>query len=816
MAFVEQYVELIQKWRHIIICLWVVIVLAGVYPALNFIGITTQKFSAPAGTQASDAMASLKRHFPETADSTPFVAYVEANEGTSSVVSEQVANFTLSLCARLTSYVYKETRPVGGCLSYYTVPFEPIRSSFLSASNRSTIINVILNANYLSDASGDFTNFMGDALSENTWILGNGYAATLSGMPYFLRATMESTSHDLGMMDAIVLPLSMLVLAYFVGSIRLIVIPILSIGMTAATSFAVMFFVGQVISVNSAAPALMMSVMIAMSIDYALFLLTRYREELLLHNAGVAGVTKVIATAGHTIAVSGTTLGACFLSLTFFKQDMLVSLGIANACVIFVTLLVNLTLVPAILLTFSAFFERSVNRGEETPIDYEATRYYRFGEVITAWPRNIFVVLFAVGIAVPFAMQGVSLHKTDAYLDYLPRGQPVTTSYSSMLQEFGGGYLCPYKLQIVPRDPTTNVLSRDFFSKSSSMLIAVLSDPSLPSTRPNVSQGVMIVSGVAVDFDVFQQCVLNPVSSPQCGALLFLRNGTVNAAASTVWVSLLLTIDALGDDGDKWYRNALTLLKGYEDVYQWDMYLSGTGATSMDAIDNVYESFPDMIAMSSGIVFVFLALCFRSIVIPLRAVLTISMTLMWVFGFAAMTYQKGALNWLHIASLSKTGAISWSVPVLSYAIVIGIGLDYDIFLLSRMMEYVHPTRDARESIVLGLSSTGTIITAAGAIMAIAFSGLLLSSTNVINQMGFMMVFSVIFDTFVIRTCVVPALMSILGDWNWWPSRHFQKGIDIQFERLSAVYQPEAGSMSTRGGHEVNYGSMSTHGGHEVN
>lgn len=177
-----------------------------------------------------------------------------------------------------------------------------------------------------------------------------------------------------------------------------------------------------------------------------------------------------------------------------------------------------------------------------------------------------------------------------------------------------------------------------------------------------------------------------------------------------------------------------------------------------------------MLSITCGLVLIFVAIAFRSIIVPLRSILTITLTICFVYGFATLTYQDGALNWIGLAGIQGIGALAWIVPIISYSLIVGIGLDYDIFLLIRVKEYRTMGYSSSDSVVLGLYKTGHIITAAGIIMSIAFSGLLFSNMPALNQLAFYLVCAVLFDTFIVRSILVPALMSLLKDWNWFPSK----------------------------------------------
>lgn len=174
--------------------------------------------------------------------------------------------------------------------------------------------------------------------------------------------------------------------------------------------------------------------------------------------------------------------------------------------------------------------------------------------------------------------------------------------------------------------------------------------------------------------------------------------------------------------------------------------------------------------MTTAVVFVVVGLAFRSLLIPLRAVFSIGLTLGGVYGIAAGVYQYGIFDWLGWQALGSMRALFWIPPVLSFSILVGLGLDYDIFLLTRIVEFRQQRMADRASILMGLTRTGRIITAAGGIMAVAFFGLLFSRVPLLNQISFFLVVAVLLDTLLVRTVVVPCIMVLLRGANWFPRK----------------------------------------------
>ena len=227
---------------------------------------------------------------------------------------------------------------------------------------------------------------------------------------------------------------------------------------------------------------------------------------------------------------------------------------------------------------------------------------------------------------------------------------------------------------------------------------------------------------------------------------------------------------SLSLEGGKWLERAREQLSDTSERTGYEFYLTGGDAVGYDAVSEVFGLFPKAISVTLGFVFVFVGIAFRSVFVPLRSVVSIATTLCIVYGMAVLTYEYGAFSWTGLPGLSKMGALGWLAPAMMFSVIVGFGLDYDIFLLTAILEAREQGFGEKASILSGLARTGSIITAAGIIMAIAFMGLLFSSIPALNQLSFFLVVSVLVDTFVVRTFLVPALMRILGSLNWWPRK----------------------------------------------
>jgi len=801
-------------------------------------------------------------------------------------------------------------------VSSYWVYEEYFNASQLAASFVEGT-DALVSVTYDNTANEDKINGLVDFVDKTTKDLlsSHGLSGVVSygvtGIAPFATAILDGVADDLHFMDEAVLPLAMLILSAVIGSATLMIIPICNILITILAEFLVMYPVALSMDVVSFTPSLMMSITIAMSIDYSLFLLSRFMEEIGNGRSVEEAIPFMVDGAGHTILVSGGTLICCFLGMLLFPMAMLQSVGIGASVTLFFALSVNLTLTPALLFTVgerlikgqerlercwrrltcrakthsessleaaaaagplsSPLMDSDAFEDEETetsPASGSNNRHLQLSKasadfsfsddghgdlksgadefsrdlamsksvwyklawfLLNPWRGGICVLAATCALAAPVCMHALSVDMSISFDMSVPSGSKTYETFKDIEKGFGAGAVFPYSLLFVPKNSSTmdpcqgavfdpgtpslcslsklsGELSDDTKCRNGFMCPLVFDslNSALQTLETNGEQdseiaqfaGITALDGSPVMYADYVAALEREkgirgqklTSFDRSILLLYesfceVTNHTavmsasspsppsVNLCAAT-YFTVMLSKDPFSTEGVDWLKEARKTLDDLsgEDGALFDFYLGYGAGTTYDVTTAVYDSFPLIIGVTLATVFVLMGVAFRSLVAPVRSVLTLALTLAFVYGLLVLVYQKGAFGFLGLRCFENSHAVSWLPPVMSFSIIVGLGLDYDVFLISRVHEFRLEGNTDHAAAVKGICATGYIITAAGLIMAVAFGGLLTSDELLLNQTAFLLVFAVLLDTFVVRTLCVPALLGITDTLSWWPSK----------------------------------------------
>ena len=395
--------------------------------------------------------------------------------------------------------------------------------------------------------------------------------------------------------------------------------------------------------------------------------------------------------------------------------------------------------------------------------------------------------LVVMGVTAPFVYRFTQMAPTsDDALIYLRESQSLE-GLNYMKESFPLGSLDPY-LIIMKTGVTYGTLSSEYFAIEEGLIRDIFSSQYPTFIDTTSVRALSYYNGEYVDLATAMQ-YLNSTSTlgkSTVGSSYRLEVGSLmNSIYSTSMIYIETVINPNSNAAVPFINSLRSLIDSLTASTSFTngsfgAYLFGGYTTTYDVQQALFELVPAMIGATVAVVLFIVGASFGSVFVALRLAATVVISLAWTYGLMVMVYQPGpdqaAFAVLTPSVMESTG-IYWIIPVMSFSILVGLALDYDIFLMSRVVEFRREGWSDQASISLAIEKTGTIITAAGVIMSISFAGLLLPKSTVLNQYGFALFIGVAFDTFVVRTVVVPVIFSVMNvnwlfphakDVNWWP------------------------------------------------
>jgi putative drug exporter of the RND superfamily len=534
------------------------------------------------------------------------------------------------------------------------------------------------------------------------------------------------------------------IVAFFVllvsfGSVLIAGMPLVTALIGVALGLSAIYALTSVIELNSTAPTLATMLGLAVGIDYALFIVSRHRQQLADGLEPEESVARATATAGSAVVFAGTTVLIALVGLLVVGIPFLSVMGLAAAGTVAIAVLIALTLLPA-LLGFAG--RRAAPRPRRRAARVSAG--LRWGSFVTRRPLvAIGAVIVIVGAAATPALdlrQGLPDDGTKA------KDTTERKSYDLLKAAFGPGFA----------GPLTTVI--DFGNRTDSAQIAKDATKELKKFP-----GVAAVSQPAFN------------ESGQVAIIIVTPSGSPSSKATKDLVSSM--------------RDEAADIRGRSGI---NAMVTGTTAINIDTSDKLTAALPVFLVLVVGLALLLLMLVFRSIPVPLKAAAGFLLTIGASLGAVVWIFQQGHLA--DVLGVTTTAPIVSFLPVLMVAILFGLAMDYEVFLVSRMREsYVHSGK-ARAATVDGFQASARVVTAAALIMIAVFSGFVISDDVVIKSIGFALAFGVLVDAFLVRMTLVPAVLALLDRRAWWLPGWLDRrmpNLDIEGEKLMHELEPSA-------------------------
>src|SRR3954467_4479294 len=523
-----------------------------------------------------------------------------------------------------------------------------------------------------------------------------------------------------------------IVLAIAFGSLWATVLPLFTAAIALGVGISLIGLIAHAIKIATFAPILATLIGLGVGIDYALFVVTRHRNAIKAGRDPEAACVRALNTSGRAVLFAGATVIVALLGLLVLGVSFLNGVAVASAIVVLVTMTAAVTLIPALL---GMFGMRVLSRKERRRIEAEGPRdpkldgfWPRWARTVQQhrWPLAIAALVVMLALALPAL--ALRLGSSDAGQD--PASSTTRKAYDLLAKGFGPGFNGTF--QIVVKTPN----GKADLAKVQKLADALSSTDGLAAVSP-------------------------PVQSPNGRiALIEARPATAPQDAATSRL-----IDTLRHDVIPQASGGLLVSVG------------GITAIFDDFAGVLTDKLPLFIFVIVLLGCLLLMVAFRSVLIPLTAAVMNLLAAGAAFGVVTLVFQKGFLaEPLGVG----TGPIEAFLPVMMLAILFGLSMDYQVFLVSRMHEEWVRTEENAHSVRIGQAATGRVITAAATIMILVFGSFLLAGQRVIAEFGIGLASAVFLDAFILRTVLVPAVMHILGDRNWWLPR----GLDRALPRVA--------------------------------
>jgi RND superfamily putative drug exporter len=593
----------------------------------------------------------------------------------------------------------------------------------------------------------------------------NGVTVKAGGIMATIHTVNHYTASDLTKSEMIAVPLTVIALIWVFGSLIASLLP-LAVGLASIIgTMAILRLLALFTDVSVYSLNMTTAMGLALAIDYSLFVVSRYREEVRAGATSEEAVLTTMRTAGRTVLFSALTVGLSLAAMLVFPVYFLRSFAYAGIAVVGLATVAAFLLLPALLTLLSgridsldlrAFVRRLLGRPAPVVKPVEQTFWYRFATAVMkrALPIGLVVTALLVGLGLPF------LHAKFGYPD-----DRVTPTYTAAHQ--------------VGDDLRTR-----FTTNAGSTITIVAND---------VSAAPGALNGYAL-----QLSALEGITAVSASSGTYLHGAQVGpgdpskAKGSATYLDLQTNADAQSDAA----RHVLSEVRSV--TAPWPVQYTGQTAINNDSLHSLAVTMPIAILLIAIATFVVLFLFTGSLILPLKALLLNTLSLSATFGAMVWVFQEGHFGSLY-PDLTTTGYLVSTMPPLMFCVAFGLSMDYEVFLLSRIREtWLQSGRtsaDNTHAVALGLGRTGRIVTAAAVLMSIVFAAIADAHISFMMLFGTGLTLAVLMDATIVRGILVPAFMRLAGRWNWWAPRplarlHDRFGLSEEGSHQPAADVPE--------------------------
>jgi RND superfamily putative drug exporter len=703
-----EWTEVVVRHRRVVLVTWVVLAVLGVMAASSLSSLLSNRFSVP-GSDAERGLNILRTRFHERSDGA-FTLVVRSKRGT---VNRAAVDAAAGRAAGVLANGKAGTvLPAGGGVYYVQV-----------------------NTSLENAAASDRTAAVRRAVGQIP-----GATVYITGYPAINHDTQPLYNQDLTRGESIAIPIALIVLAFMFATLGGIAVPLVFAAITIPTTLGGVWIVAHLLEMATYVTNIVSLIGIAIAIDYSMLVVFRFREELERQDDPHKALITTMATAGRATVFSGLTVAVGLALLAFMPLPFIRSMGIGGLLVPVVSVLASATLLPALL----SLMGRRVNSLRIVPKSVLARRaasdrgfWTRLAHMIMRHPIPVLIGSAAVMLAIAFP--ALQLKLTGGDNRGIPSGTNATDGLIVLEKTLGPGALAPHQV-VVDTDRPGGALAPNVRAAEVRLARSLRSDGEIdPST--------VVAPALLPAARAHQASLLDPTDQiAQVRAAGYSDSGTHTA---------MTLVDRI--------RNHYVLAAHFPSSVH--VVVTGAPEFGVDFLAKAYDAFPWLVAAVLVLSYFLLLRAFRSVVLPIKAVFMNLLSVAATYGVLVMLFQHG---WGHtLLGLKSSPQIEGWIPIFLFAVLFGLSMDYEVFLLSRMREEWDATHDNDHSVAYGLEHTGRIITAAAIIMIAAFSGFTAGRFVGLQEFGIGLSAAILLDATVVRALLVPATMKLLGHWNWY-------------------------------------------------
>jgi RND superfamily putative drug exporter len=518
--------------------------------------------------------------------------------------------------------------------------------------------------------------------------------------------------------EAVGLTAAVIILLFAFGTATAMFLPIVTAVLGLVATLSLIGFLGHAVEVPTVAPTLATMIGLGVGIDYALFIVTRHKLQLKDGMEMRESIARATATAGGAVFFAGITVVIALVSLLASSIPFVGTMGYSAAVAVVVAVIAAITLLPALLGALGwRINSLRVQLGRSHPDDHQPHGWARWarGVVARPWRSLITSVAFLLILAIPV----LNLHMGSSDNGELPKSTTARQAYDLITEGFGPGTNGPLLVSVTIGSPGAD-------TGLTTLEDAIKKDPDVQAVSPATVDG----SGTAAVFTVIPKTAPNDRATEDL--VKRLRSDVIPQATG-------------GTD--------LTA------------YVGGQTAAYIDLADRISSKLPQMILIVVGLSCIVLLLAFRSVLLPLKAAVANLLSVAAAYGVVTFVFQEG--HGATLVGLDGAVPIASYVPLLMFAILFGLSMDYEVFLLTQIQEHYKEDGDPNEAVVRGLASTGRVITSAALIMVFVFSSFVLNGSAIVKQFGIGLAAAIAIDATIVRCLAVPAVMALFGRASWW-------------------------------------------------